>query len=107
MLSVEQRLQYSNRYTATWKDWDGSLIQEDTYEEPYGVDIIATPPANPKRNGYTFSSWNRNPSTGQGNPFLMTTNTEFIATYVENWYKLIFDLNYEGATNPQFPTSVR
>ncbi|EPI33239.1 repeat protein [Enterococcus faecalis VC1B-1] len=107
VLSVEQKLQYSNRYTATWNDWDGSLIQEDTYEEPYGVDIIATPPANPKRNGYTFSSWNRNPSTGQGNPFLMTTNTEFIATYVENWYKLIFDLNYEGATNPQFPTSVR
>ncbi|HHA4397562.1 TPA: leucine-rich repeat protein [Enterococcus faecium] len=107
VLSVEQRLQYSNRYTATWKDWDGSLIQEDTYEELYGVDIIATPPANPKRNGYTFNSWNRNPSTGQGNPFLMTTNTEFTATYVENWYKLIFDLNYEGATNPQFPTSVR
>ncbi|MGL9966511.1 hypothetical protein IGK25_002669 [Enterococcus sp. DIV1614a] len=107
VLSVEQKLQYSNRYTATWKDWDGSLIQEDTYEEPYGVDIIATPPANPKRNGYTFSSWNRNPSTGQGNPFLMTTNTEFTARYVENWYKIIFDLNYEGATNPQFPTSVR
>lgn len=107
VLSVEQKLQYSNRYTATWKDWDGSLIQEDTFEEPYGVDIIATPPANPKRNGYTFSSWNRNPSTGQGNPFLITTNTEFTAVYVENWYKIIFDLNYEGATNPQFPTSVR
>lgn len=107
VLSVEQKLQYSNRYIATWKDWDGRLIQEDTYEEPYGVDIIAIPPANPKRNGYTFSSWDRNPSTGQGNPFLMTTNTEFTARYVENWYKLIFDLNYEGATNPQFPTSVR
>ncbi|MDT2227957.1 leucine-rich repeat protein [Enterococcus faecalis] len=107
VLSVEQKLQYSNRYTTTWKDWDGRLIQEDTYEEPYGVDIIATPPANPKRNGYTFSFWDRNPSTGQGNPFLMTTNTEFTARYVENWYKLIFDLNYEGATNPQFPTSVR
>ncbi|ELU8993005.1 leucine-rich repeat domain-containing protein, partial [Enterococcus faecalis] len=107
VLSVEQKLQYSNRYTATWKDWDGSLIQEDTFEEPYGVDIIATPQANPKRNGYTFSSWNRNPSTGQGNPFLITTNTEFTAVYVENWYKIIFDLNYEGATNPQFPTSVR
>ncbi|MBO1103946.1 leucine-rich repeat protein [Enterococcus faecalis] len=107
VLSVEQKLQYSNRYIATWKDWDGRLIQEDTYEEPYGVDIIAIPPANPKRNGYTFSSWDRNPSTGQGNPFLMTANTEFTARYVENWYKLIFDLNYEGATNPQFPTSVR
>ncbi|HBI2078020.1 TPA: leucine-rich repeat domain-containing protein [Enterococcus faecalis] len=107
VLSVEQKLQYNNRYTATWKDWDGSLIQKDTYEEPYGVDIIATPPANPKRNGYTFSFWNRNPSTGQGNPFLMTTNTEFTAVYVENWYKIIFDLNYEGATKPQFPMSVR
>ncbi|WP_241694019.1 leucine-rich repeat domain-containing protein [Enterococcus faecalis] len=107
VLSVEQKLQYSNRYIATWKDWDGRLIQEDTYEEPYGVDIIAIPPANPKRNGYTFSFWDRNPSTSQGNPFLMTTNTEFTARYVENWYKLIFDLNYEGATNLQFSTSVR
>ncbi|MHB1455096.1 MAG: InlB B-repeat-containing protein, partial [Saccharofermentanales bacterium] len=42
-----------NRYTVTFKDWNGTNLKIENVS--YGAD--ATPPANPTRTGYTFVGW--------------------------------------------------
>lgn len=99
VLSVEQKLDYGNIYTATWKDWDGAVIQEDKYERRYvDPEAVAVPPANPTRPGYTFSTWSRNPSYGgPGGQFILIADTVFTANYIENDYVVEYDLDYQGA----------
>lgn len=100
ILSVEQYLAYGNIYTATWSDWNNTLIQKDTYTGLYGDTIIATPPSkNPTRPGYTFTFWSRNPSgIPNQNYYYITQNTDFTAKYKQNRYIVNFDPDYPDGT---------
>lgn len=42
-----------NKYTVTFKDYDGTILKEEVVQEGNS----ATPPANPEREGYTFTGW--------------------------------------------------
>ena len=39
----------------TYKDWDGTILKQDTTE----LNGASTPPANPHREGYTFAGWDK------------------------------------------------
>jgi len=43
------------RYTVTFKDWDCTVLKTEQVEEGHS----ATPPANPTREGYTFTGWDK------------------------------------------------
>lgn len=96
VLTVEQYLAYGNIYTATWKSWDGMLLQKDTYEALYGEKVIVTPPVDtPNRLGYTFKYWSRNPSQIPSQDYYYINNdTEFVTVYSENYYIVNYDFNY-------------
>ena len=60
-------------YTITFRDWDGTLISENTYAKGSTI-TVPTPPI---RNGYTFTGWNPSVSS------LATQDQTYIATYIE------------------------
>ena len=68
-----------NQYTATFKDYDGTLITTSTVNYLTSAQV----PVNPTRTGYTFSGWDKTFNT-------MTENIEVKATYTINQYKAIF-----------------
>ena len=66
--------QYSiNSYTVTFKDWNGTVLK--TQQVQYGG--AATAPANPTREGYTFTGWDKAFSN-------ITANLVVTAQYVQN-----------------------
>lgn len=73
-----------NKYTVTFKDYDGSVIKTEEVEYLSG----ATAPESPIRTGYTFSKWSE--EIGE-----ITNNTEVVAEYVINKYKVEFK-DYNG-----------
>lgn len=97
VLSVEQRLNYINRWHVTWKDWDDSIFQEDVLEKIYGsgITLMVTFPTNsPTRLGYSFHRWVRE-NYGGGYPELrIESNTSFKASYTQNKYQLNYNYNY-------------
>jgi pilin isopeptide linkage protein/uncharacterized repeat protein (TIGR02543 family) len=75
--SLVLRLYYEiNKYTVTFRDWNGNVIKTQTVE--YGKD--ATAPANPKRSGYTFTGWDK-PSSAWHN---VKANVTVTAKYKKN-----------------------
>lgn len=60
-------------YTVTFKDYDGTVLKTETVE----TGKAATAPANPSRNGYSFSGWDKAFDN-------ITADTTVTATYVEN-----------------------
>jgi len=62
-------------------DWDGTVLKT----ESVAAGSNPTPPANPTREGYTFSGWS--PTVGAANQ-----NQDYTATYTENatQYTIIF-----------------
>ena len=62
-----------NTYTVTFKDWDGTTLKTQTVN--YGG--AATAPANPTREGYTFTGWDRAFNN-------ITANTVVTAQYTQN-----------------------
>lgn len=100
VLSVEQYWRYINQWTVTWKDWDGSVFQEDILKGPYGSNLQATYPANsPTRLGYTFSHWSRDNFTGGYDPLRIESNASFTAYYTQNKYLVNYDYNYPDASS--------
>lgn len=67
--------------TITFKDWDGTTIDEYTGD----IGAALTAPANPSRTGYTFSGWS--PEVPSAFPEKDTTYT---AQYTANQYTLTF-----------------
>lgn len=68
-----------NKYTVTFKDWDGTIVSEDKYE--YGTDLVATKQVPAKRedysddyNNYTFKDWGKDIET-------VTSNAVYTAAY--------------------------
>ncbi len=62
-----------NSYTVTFLDWDGTIIDSQTIIE--GGEAVA--PANPEREGYTFTGWSADFSNVQ-------SNITITAQYVQN-----------------------
>ena len=94
-----------NTYTVTYRNHDNSVLKTETVR--YGGN--ATPPANPSRIGYTFSSWSTNANnvtaartvTAQ---YTANTNTAYkVEHYKENTaddgYTLFETTNHTGTTD--------
>ncbi|MBQ5487576.1 MAG: InlB B-repeat-containing protein [Clostridia bacterium] len=74
-----------NTYTVTFRDWDGTVLKVQTVE--YGGD--ATPPADPVREGYTFTGWS-------GDYTNVTFDKNITAMYEINRYTVTF-VDWNGA----------
>ena len=80
--------QYSiNTYTVTFKDWDDTTLKSHTVD--CGSDASA--PADPSREGYTFTGWSPADFTG------ITANLTVTAQYEINKYTVIFK-DWDGTT---------
>ena len=83
--------QYSiNSYTVTFKDWNGSVLKTETVN--YGG--AATAPANPTREGYTFTGWDKAFDN-------ITANTVVTAQYTQNPivnYYIVTFKDWDGTT---------
>lgn len=81
-------------YTVEYVDYDGTGLQVTVYE--YGADLSGViAPADPVREGYTFSGWNGTvPATMGTNAIIIT------ATYTINQYTVSYDL--DGGTNNEY-----
>lgn len=68
-------------YTIRFLDWDGTVLKTESVT----AGSNPTPPANPTREGYTFSGWS--PTVGAANQ-----NQDYTATYTQNatQYTIIF-----------------
>ncbi len=74
-----------NKYTVTFKNWDGSTIVTRSVE--YGK--AATAPANPTRTGYEFTGWDKDFSN-------ITGNLTVTAQFKDVQYYLMGDMNSWG-----------
>ena len=77
-----------NEYTVTFKDWDGTVLKTETVVEGNA----ATAPADPTREGYTFTGWSADFTN-------VTSDLIVTAQYTINSYTLT--INYvkaEGGT---------
>ncbi|MGI5849872.1 MAG: InlB B-repeat-containing protein, partial [Christensenellales bacterium] len=75
-----------NSYTVTFVDWDGETLETRTVN--YGSS--ATPPADPAREGYTFTGW-------LGSYSNVTSDITVTATYSINSYTVTF-VDWDGET---------
>lgn len=101
VLTVENVWIYVNKWTVTWKDWDGSVFQKDVLEKEFGTpgDLMATyPTTSPTRLGYTFKYWSRENFGGGFDPLRIESDVSFIAGYSKNQYKVNYDYNYPNGT---------
>ncbi|MCW3490309.1 leucine-rich repeat protein [Dethiobacter alkaliphilus] len=74
-----------NSYQATFRDYDGSLLNEETVS--HGND--ATAPSEPTREGYTFTGWDSDYTS-------ITEDLEVTALYSLNSYQATFR-DYDGS----------
>ncbi len=86
----------ASNVTATFKDWDGTQIGS-VQTIPSGS--APTAPANPTREGYTFTGWN--PAVGA-----ISSDTEYIAQYSENKSNIEFKAGTGGTVTNTGSTSV-
>lgn len=77
-----------NKYSVTFKDYDGTILKSETVN--HGGNAV--PPANPSRPGYIFTGWDKGYTNIQG-------NTTITAQYKINQYTAYFDGN-GGSVNP-------
>lgn len=77
-----------NKYTVTFKDYDGTIIKTSTVLEGKS----AVTPLDPKRNGYVFSGWE--PSDLKN----ITSDLEVLATYTIEEYTITYVANINKVT---------
>ena len=77
----------ANTYTVTFVDWDGTVLSTQTVEHGGS----ATPPADPTREGYTFTGWS-------GSYTNVTSDVTVTAIYYVNSYTLTINYVYEDGT---------
>ena len=86
-------------YTVTFKDWDGTVLKTEQVEEGHA----ATAPANPTRDGYTFTGWDKSFNNVQSDLIVTaqyTENAPETDNYVvlaqrnatSNWFYMTSDL---------------
>ena len=97
---VELRAKWTEikKYKVKFVDWDGSELKpEEEVEEGGSVE----PPANPTREGYTFSGWNPPDFSN------ITSDTTIVAEYTKNppVYNVFFDIDGGSTVSPN-PQSV-
>lgn len=95
-----------NKYTITWKNEDGTLIQTDADVE-YGTNLFSIKPADPAKpnpdilKNYVFNGWI--PETGSsevvGENDIVTGHAIFVATFAES--DRIFTYQWFDGTNPE------
>lgn len=96
VLTVEQKLDFTNILTVKWNDYDDSNIQTDMYYRDYGTGYVTVTEApRPVRDGYTFSNWLKDPFFVNHSLFEIEWSTTYKAIYTENNYKIAYDLDYE------------
>ena len=96
VLTVEQKLDFTNILTVKWNDYDDSNIQTDAYYRDYGTGYVTVTEApRPVRDGYTFSYWIKDPILVHHSLFEIEWSTTYKAIYTENNYKIAYDLDYE------------
>ncbi len=78
-----------NRYTVTFTDYDGTVI--DTQTVDYGT--AATAPANPVREGYDFTGWDIDFDS-------VTSSLTVIAQYAINQYQVSLWVTGKGNVSP-------
>ncbi len=84
--NTEVTAQYAiNKYTVTFKDYDGSVLKT---QENVEYNTSATAPDDPTREGYTFTGWDKTFTN-------ITANTEVTAQYAINKYTVTFK-DYNG-----------
>ena len=76
-----------NKYTVTWKNWDGSEVRTDT-EVPYGTELEV--PEDPTRAAdaqytYTFKSWTPEVKTVTGNAVYTAVYEKTVNKYTVTW----------------------
>ncbi|MBQ8982456.1 MAG: InlB B-repeat-containing protein [Lachnospiraceae bacterium] len=74
-----------NKYTVTFKDYDGAVLKTQNNVE---YNTSATAPTDPTREGYTFTGWDKSFTN-------ITANTEVTAQYEINKYTVTFK-DYNG-----------
>ena len=79
------KAQYIRQYTVTFVDYDGTVISTDVVNSGEN----ATPPSNPVRVGYTFTSWNQSYNN-------IVSDMEIMAVYEINRYTVTF-LDVDGS----------
>lgn len=72
-------------FTVNWYDWDDTLLKTESVN--YGSS--ATPPTDPTRSGYRFTSWD----TSYGS---ITANTDITTLYIQQFTVTFYD--YDGTT---------
>lgn len=96
VLTVEQKLDFTNILTVKWNDYDDRNIQTDTYSRDYGIGYVTVTEApRPVRDGYTFSHWLKAPFFVNHSLFEIEWSTTYKASYTANNYKIAYDLDYE------------
>jgi len=86
-------------YTVTFKDWDGTVLSTQTVEE--GHDAVA--PADPTREGYTFTGWDADFTNVQSDLVVnatYTVNSYTITYYVDGAAVHTDTYNYGAAVTP-------
>ena len=83
--NVTVKAQYIRQYKVTFVDYDGTILATDVVN----IGGTATPPSNPSRVGYTFTSWNQSYDN-------ITSDMEIVAVYEINHYTVTF-VNPDGS----------